>query len=191
MTERNARNTTRSRRGSVGTAARSLRRGATRVAAQRPPGDSATVRAAPLGGSGCFKVSLLLALPGARRAEFRTDYAAIRSTFSLRRRVLRRAAQRRLQLPFWAYIAKTSLGGPKVARSYRKSLFWLLASRLRHLRRELGFSFLSLVSYAASWRAQAQSTKHAYKQPRNRKERVVFSLRPRLQRFASIRNKTP
>ena len=143
-----ARNTTRSRRGSVGTAARSLRRGATRVAAQRPPGDSATVRAAPLGGSGCFKVSLLLALPGARRAEFRTDYAAIRSTSVGRRRVLRRAAQRRLQLPFWAYIAKTNLAGSIVGREAaeesilashepsetpetRTRLFLLIASVLR------------------------------------------------------------
>ena len=47
------------------------------------------------------------------------------------------------------------------SQTSRRSPFWLLMSRLRHLRRELGFSVLSLVSYTTSWRAQRNRQKHA------------------------------
>ena len=62
------------------------------------------------------------------------------------------------------------------SQTSRRSMFWLLTSLPRPLRRELGFSVLSLVSYTTSWRASAQSTKHAYTRAAQRKKRVVRLL---------------
>ena len=116
--------------------------------------DSAQARAAPLAGLAVFKVSLRYSQIGAWQAEFRTKEAAIRFAQRFRRRPLRSTAQRSHQLPIWPPSSAFTQMEHFRSQTSRRSVFWLLASRLRHLRRELGFSVLSLVSYPTSWRAQ-------------------------------------
>ena len=98
--------------------------------------DSAQARAAPLAGLAVFKVSLRYSQIGAWQAEFRTKEAAIRSHAAAHGETVTQHCSAESPAAYLAASSAFTQMEHFRSQTSRRSLFWLLASLPRPLRRE-------------------------------------------------------